>query len=386
MFKNEKTRIQIKGLNQERILNNIIKNYKIYNFSRINHQLSEFEIDFIHHKKLIKILQDGGLEVSILTHKGWLSRLGRYFKRYGIISAFVICFMFYILQYNYVLKIDIYGINRVSSKEIEAFLNDTLTSRNKAKIDTKNIEVLIKDNFKEVSSVSATIVGQSLVININETYLPEELQEGDAIVSQFDGIVTQINLIQGTLAVNEGDLVQKGDILVYPYIIDSEGEQRAILPQAEIYADVWISATETFYEYFIKNERTGKKIVKNEVFINNLLLYSNGEENSFAEYEMEERVICISKNNFLPIYRKTTLYYETVAIEHKENFENVKDGIVEKAREKALIFLEENEIIKEETYNLRECSGVYQIDYLITVNRNIGGNNGNQLRGCGTKI
>ncbi len=81
----------------------------------------------------------------------------------------------------------------------------------------------------------------------------------------------------------------------------------------------------------------------------------------------------------MPIYKKTTVYYETVAIEIKENFEDAKDRIIEKARQKTLIFLQENEIIKEENYNIRESGGIYQIDYLITVNRNIGGVNGNQL-------
>ena len=379
MFKNEKTRIQVKGLNQERIINSIIKDYKIYNFSRINHQLSEFEIDFIHHKKLIKILKDSGLEVKTLLHRGLISKLKTNLTRFGIISALVICFLVYLLQYSFILKIDIYGINKETSKEIETFLNNTLQSRNKSKIDTKNLEFMIKENFEEVSSVSVAFVGQSLVININETVLPEELKEGQPIVSQFDGLITKINLIQGTLAVNEGDLVKKGDILVYPYIIDSEGEECSILPQAEIFADIWLNESETFYEYLIKNERTGNKVVKNEVYINNLLLYSNRIENQFSDYEIEESKKCISKNNILPIYKKTTVYYETVAIEIKENFEDAKDRIIEKARQKTLIFLQENEIIKEENYNIRESGGIYQIDYLITVNRNIGGVNGDQL-------
>ncbi len=379
MFKNEKTRIQVKGLNQERIINSIIKDYKIYNFSRKNHQLSEFEIDFIHHKKLIKILKDSGLEVKTLLHRGLISKLKTNLTRFGIISALVICFLVYLLQYSFILKIDIYGINKETSKEIETFLNNTLQSRNKSKIDTKNLEFMIKENFEEVSSVSVAFVGQSLVININETVLPEELKEGQPIVSQFDGLITKINLIQGTLAVNEGDLVKKGDILVYPYIIDSEGEECSILPQAEIFADIWLNESETFYEYLIKNERTGNKVVKNEVYINNLLLYSNRIENQFSDYEIEESKKCISKNNILPIYKKTTVYYETVAIEIKENFEDAKDRIIEKARQKTLIFLQENEIIKEENYNIRESGGIYQIDYLITVNRNIGGVNGDQL-------
>ncbi len=379
MFKNEKTRIQVKGLNQERIINSIIKDYKIYNFSRKNHQLSEFEIDFIHQKKLIKILKDSGLEVKTLLHRGLISKLKTNLTRFGIISALVICFLVYLLQYSFILKIDIYGINKETSKEIETFLNNTLQSRNKSKIDIKNLEFMIKENFEEVSSVSVAFVGQSLVININETVLPEELKEGQPIVSQFDGLITKINLIQGTLAVNEGDLVKKGDILVYPYIIDSEGEECSILPQAEIFADIWLNESETFYEYLIKNERTGNKVVKNEVYINNLLLYSNRIENQFSDYEIEESKKCISKNNILPIYKKTTVYYETVAIEIKENFEDAKDRIIEKARQKTLIFLQENEIIKEENYNIRESGGIYQIDYLITVNRNIGGVNGDQL-------
>src|SRR5699024_8221798 len=94
-----------------------------------------------------------------------------------------------------------------------------------------------------------------------EAVLPEEMQGSfQPIVSDYDGMITHINLIQGTPNVKVGDIVQKGDVLVYPYVADGEGQVMPVLPRAEIKADVWLSENEVFYEYQIKQERTGRKI------------------------------------------------------------------------------------------------------------------------------
>lgn len=372
-MKKSRTRLRVKGLNQERAINNVVKNVKIFNFSRHKHDESDFEVEFGKSKLTKKLLEEEGLNVEIISHHGLASKLKDGIKRYGIIAALVICSLFYCLQYNFVLKIDVFGIDDEGQSRISQFVDENLSSRYKGKINTKKLEVLIKDNFEEISSVSIAIVGQSLIVNLNEAVLPDEMKEGNEIVSKFDGLITDINLVQGTLAVDVGDIVKKGDVLVYPYIIDSQGEQREVTPKADIFADVWLSESETFYDFYITTERTGKSFTMSEIYIGKLLLYSNSSQLPFTQYEQQSSIKAISKNNIFPLYRKKTTFYETVTKEVRQDFDEMKDKIVEKAREKTLIFLQENEIIKEENYTLQEGGGIHQIDYIITVNRNIGG-------------
>ncbi len=373
MYKKGKTHVQVKGLNQERTINNIVKKIKIYNYNRLEHNLCEFEVDYKNHKLLCKMLSDAGLEVTALSHFGLHSNFKKLAYSYGIVVALVFCSIFYCLQYAFVLKINVFGLDKKTSNEIVNFVDKNLNSRLKNSIDTKKIEVKVKDSFEEVSSISVAIVGQSLIININEAVLPDEMKEGEPIISQYDGIITDINLVQGTLLVDVGDIVQKGDILVEPYIIDAEGEKRVVTPKAEIYADIWFSGIENHYNHYFLTERTGRKKTKSEIFIGNLLLYSNASSQPYTEFEIEESKVCMTKNNILPLYRKMITYYETSTKEIEEDFFDVKEQIIEKARKKVLIFLHKNEIIKEENYTIREEDGFHQVEVVMTVNRNIGG-------------
>ena len=198
--------------------------------------------------------------------------------------------------------------------------------------------------------------------------------EGDfqPIISEYDGMITAINLVQGTLNVKVGDIVQKGEVLVYPYVSDGEGEVMPVLPRAEIKADVWLSENEVFYEYQIKEERTGRKIDCWTITLFGLEIYSNLSDNIFENYESEETSSYLTQNNLLPfIYNKIT-FYETKTIEIIRNFEQEKNEVFEKLRQKTLISVAENEIIKDEMVSVKQGGGVYYITLTLTVEKDIG--------------
>ena len=277
------------------------------------------------------------------------------------------------MQYSFVFKIEVWGCNQLSESEITTFVKKSLASNFKGNIDTQKLEILIRENFELVSSASVAIVGQSLIVNINEAILPEELYgEFEPIVSRYDGLVTEINLVQGTLNVKQGDIVQKGDVLVYPYIIDGDGEQHPVQPKAEIFADVWVESEDVFHEYKIVEERTGRKIECSQVTLFGLVIFSNTNENTFKSFESEKTSSYIAENNVLPlIYTKYT-FFETKTTEIIRNFEQEKDNLFENLRQKALIYLPENAIIKDEKTLVKEMAGVYYLSYIITTSLDIG--------------
>lgn len=371
-FKN-RTTIKIKGLNQERALNNLAKKVDIYNLKRKEQNIAEFEVDFRKRKQTLAIIKEQGLEILSISHKGFISSFGRLFSSYGLLIGIIISILFYCVQYNFIWKIEVWGTEEVESSEIIDFANKNLNSRFRFSIDTENLEIKLKDNFDQISSVSVAIVGQSLIINLNEATMPDEMEgEYQPIISEFDGMITQITLIQGTLNVKVGDIVQKGDILVYPYIIDSQGEQREVNPKATIMADIWHTASIHHYDYYIETKRTGRKIVNSEVLLLGLSIYQNKNDINFEQYETEEYIENLTHNLIIPFKLKKTIFYEVEIIEHIQPFEEVKDEKIEQARQKALIFLQENEIIINENYTIKEDIGCFVINYTITTNRNIG--------------
>lgn len=368
-----RTIIKIKGLNQEKTINLLSKKVKIYNFKREEQNIAQFEVDYSKGKETVSFLKSSGIEVTEIRHRGIKYHLKQLLTSYGLIFAIILSTVFYCLQYNLVLKIEVWGGEEISS-EVKDYTQRILPSRIKSQIDSTKIENQIKQNFGGISSVSVAIIGQSLIVNLNESVVPDEMKgEQEPIRATCDGIITKINLVQGTLNVNEGDIVKTGDILVYPYICDSQGQQRQVKAVAEIYADVFLTTNFTHYDYQIKTARTGNKVKTSCVVLGNLLIYDNSKPHNFVYFEVEESRSKLSQNNLIPFEVVEKTYYELETVEINRPFDQNKDEIIEQVREKTLIFLQENEIIINENVNIREEAGCHMIEYVITTNRNIGG-------------
>lgn len=373
MLKN-RTKIKVKGLNQERAINNLSKTIKIYNFSRKEHNVSEFEVDYNNSKHIKKMLEGQGLEVVSLKSRGPAFFIKEFFKRGGLIAGIIFALIFYILQYSFILKIEVWGGEASQCSLVKNFIEDNLDSKLKYNISTEELEILVRNNFDFVSSVSVAFVGQSIVVNLNPSLLPDEMGTGfSPLVSEYDGMITEINLIQGTLNCSVGDIVQKGDVLVYPYVTDSSGKVYEVEPKADITAQVWLSGQEIHYDYRILTYRTGKSKVQSQVLLGGLMIYSKTPDILFENYECEVYTKQLTKNLLLPFKLKKTIYYEIATEEIIEPFEEVKEEIISKARQKALIFSDKNDIIIDEKYTLSEGGGCHIVDYVVTVSKNIGG-------------
>ena len=369
-----KTTFKIKGLNQERYFNNISKSINIYNIKKEDDGISQFEVGYKDRKKTKQILEREGYQILSVTNHGILFNIKKILFRYGIVAGLIFCLLFYILQYNFILQIKVLGQPSEIQSLIKEYVQDNLKSSFKYNIDTKKIENSIKERFDEVSSVSVAIYGQTLLINYNPSTIPEQLQgEFDPIISQYDGMITDIELISGTLNVHVGDIVQKGDELVSPYIVDTDEEIRQVTPIAKITMDVWISESVAHYDYRLETRRTGNKVISSYVKLGELVIYSHEEENNFKEYELESYSRSLTKNLLLPFKLEKMVYYETQTDEIVEPFEEVKEEVIQKAREKTLIFLDKNAIIIDENYVIRDAGNVHNVIYTITTSVTLGG-------------
>lgn len=365
---------KVKGLNQERSFNNISKSINVYNLKKEENGISQFEVDYKNFKKTKKILNTNGFEIIFIKNQGFLFKFKSFLSRYGLIFGLIICTIFYILQYSFIFQIKVLGTPNEIKGEIHNFVEKNLNSYFKCNIDTKNIENIIKDEFEQVSSVSVAIVGQTLIINYNPSTLPDEMKgDFEPLVSNVNGIITNINLVSGTLNFSVGDIIQEGDILVSPYIIDTDGETREVMAKAQIDVNVWISESITHYDYRLQTERTGNKIVNNEIKIGSLTIYSYGQDNYFKDYEEECYTKSLTPNFLLPLKIERTIFYETVTKEIIQPFDEVREQIIEKARQKTLIFLDENAIILNENYTIKDAGDVHKVTYTITTSQTIGG-------------
>lgn len=367
-------RIRLKGLNQERTISNISKSCKLYNLNRIEKSISEVEVNSKDLKKVKAQLMSSGLEVEILKVSGIGQFIKRFLSFYGVIAAIVLSIGLYIFQYGYVWQIKVFGTEKLNDSEIVSFIEQNF-NKHKSQIETENVELLLKENFKRISAVSVAIVGQTLVVNIYETIYPIEMEgQFSPIYAEVDCKIISTDLIQGTLCVKVGDIVRRGEVLVQPFIIDSQGQKREVVPEAKIEAEVWLIGKAEHYDSYYKTERTGKKIECGKVKLFGLEIYNNCQENTFLQSECEENSVFLSKNQILPLIYEKTVYYETKTQLIEQSFEEVKIQKVEEAKQNALIYLQEKDIIKEEIANIKSLGGVTNLEYVVTVRRNIGVN------------
>ena len=366
-------KITIKALNQERIFNSLSKKIDILDIEKDIDQ-THFYIERKNKKMAKIILRQNNINVVSFQGVGVLEKLIAFFKSFGIIIGLAVMLCLYPLQYALILKVVVLGDERALKSQIECYTEEKLSSRLKWEIDTKELEKSLLKDFDEVSSVSVAIVGQSLVISVNQSENPSEMKDDFLpIKSEYDGRVEKITLVQGTMAVQEGEIVQKGQVLIYPYIIDSQGQKRECQPKAEIIASVWFEGKIVCYDRQIITKRTGRKQQKREIYLGNILLYESKNVDNFASFEEESVWQDLARNNLLPLKIKRTWLYETIEEEVFTDFSLIKDDVIQNAREKALIFLEKNEIIKEESYSIKEESGWHEVSFVLTVERNIGG-------------
>lgn len=373
-MKKSRVQLKIKGLNQERAINKLSKSVSLLKVDRQDKQVCVLEVSPKDIKKARKLLQEDNFEIVQVKDYGVYSIAKKLRSYYGVLAGLVLCFCAYFVQLGFVWQVKVYGNERLSTSEITQFIDDNLVSRYISKIDTKNLEIGLREQFKRISSVSVAVVGQSIVVNINEAVLPEEMGgDFEPLVSNFDCRITEIKLVQGTLNFKVGDIVRAGETLVEPYIIDSEGQLRAVKPMASIKADVWIESSSEHFDSYYQTSHSGKSIEMSEVYLFGVKVYSNVKPVTFKQYELEEELCDLNKNNLLPFKLRKLRYYETKTELIEQNFEEVKEQIISATREKALQNLQECEIIKEEDCTITEAGGVHIVRYVLTVNREIVG-------------
>ncbi len=369
-WKNQ-TKFKISGLNQEKLLNELSKSFTLSDIDRQSKNNTTFSCGFFEHKKVEKILKNKGVKVESVTHEGVFFLLKKALTSYGLIAALVVFSALFFLQNNFVVQYEVTGLDKLSKTEVVDFVKSNFPSK-KSALDTEAVEIGLIENFERVSFASCIIKGQTLVINIKEKLLPDEMYGGFApLVASEDGKITQINLISGTLRVKVGDIVKKGEVLVDPYTIDTSGQMKKVDAKAEILADVYFEGMANHYQHFIEVVRTGNVVVQNDITLFGLSIYNFKEENNFKMYEVETEDVDLIKNLFLPFKMRKTYIYELKENVIESNFEDVKEEIVAKAKEKALEKCGECDNIKDEFYTIRHLSGVTIVNFCIVIEQQL---------------
>lgn len=298
--------VWVKGYNLDQLLNKMYAG-GILCFSVERNQVNEMQFDIRAKdlKKLKPIIKNYEYK---LRPKGMANIKQFALKNLACLIMVPIGFALFFISSRYIWDIKIYGgDDALQSQALQILSDNDISVRKLNSCTTEEVEQILLNQLPNIAQVSCIKRGNTIVINISEklVYTPETFQP---IVAKYDGTITSFSLISGTMAVNIGDFVAKGDILVYPFTLDKSGEQVSVQPIAEVKAKAFIVGTSNLTSSELVLQRTGRECTISSISIFNRNLFSKNMQKPFDIYETN--VYNENVSSVLPIVRTTTTYYE----------------------------------------------------------------------------
>ncbi|MBQ8749389.1 MAG: sporulation protein YqfD [Clostridia bacterium] len=364
---------KIKGLNSERLINACLKdNIEILLLDKNNDNML-IECRWSQQKLIKKVLNN--YEILSTEYKGLCSLVYFLKKRFAFLIGLALSIILLILWQTHLWTFEITGLERLNKSEITKFLNEKgfFVGASLNGLDTEELSNALINEFDELSFVSIMQVGSSLVINVKEKTYDENLDESLMlpIVASFDGVVSKVDVYQGTALVKAGDVVKKGQVLIAPFVIVDD-EQKPIRARGNVEAQVFVKGQVLFNENQKQKVRSGKVAVKRSLNLFGMDFPTSSEEIKFKEYEIEKSSKIICKN--MPICFKIVeeKYYEIIETDVATNFEDEKELLIAKSRYLAYENLEASFEVESEQTDIVIAGDNYYITTYIKVNTNIG--------------
>ena len=207
--------ISIEGYFIERFINICIsKNILLWNMKRKKSSFLFTNIAIKDFKKIRQIAKTTKCHVKIEKKKGLPFLLHRYKKRKIFIGLLIAITLIIFGLSNFVWNIEITGENNISKEELLNELNQygLKTGILKTKVNTKEIINNIRLNRDDIAWIGMKIKGTNIIVEVVEAdKKPEIVNENEYcnIVSDKEGVITKINVQNGTALTKVGDIVTK---------------------------------------------------------------------------------------------------------------------------------------------------------------------------------
>ncbi len=327
--------------------------------------------------KLIGTVEKMGYTAEISSRHGLPFVLERYKSRYGIYLGIILGCMLLLFSTMRIWSVEITGNVTVPEQEIRAVLykhglgEGTFIPKIKAKILAH--EILL--DYRKLSSMAINVNGTVVTVDVIERTSKTEPEFKDDgiynLISDFDGIITNVQAHEGAPEVKVGQVVTKGQLLVNGFVKNRYGAYKAVAAKGYVYADV--TENKTVEVPFVKQGKkyTGRQDTKTEIYFIGypIKLYKS----PYPEYEYydawgSEEYLTVF-NLKLPIKISRTNYKEYTLEEYTLSKEQAKT----EAEKRFDLWIQnecEGEIVSI-TLAGEEKNNSYLLSARVVVNRNI---------------
>ncbi len=372
--------IKVESYYIERFINICIsKKIFLWNIKREKSSILYANIGIREYKKIRNIARKTKSKIKIEKKKGFLFFLHRYRKRKIFIGLLTLILLSLIVNSKFIWNIEIKGNEQIDSEEIiEELKREGLKiGTNKSKINVNSIINRIRLNRNDIAWIGINLKGTNAIIEIKESKMAPQIVNEDEfcnIVSNKTGIITKINVQNGTANVNEGEIVKPGDILVLGYLEGKYTGIRYVHAIANIEAKVWYSKKEKFYYNQQINVHTSATEEKYSLKINNFKINFYKTLSKFKNYDTinESKKIILFSNFYLPIEIIKTTNYEYEKQDKTYTEEELKRIGIERIEKELKEELKTEENIVNEQINTYGNMEYIEVEVIYEVLENIG--------------
>ena len=345
----------LKGYNIDNLLKILhSKKVTIFNLVRPKQNHVEFEILDKDVAKCKKYIQNYKIKETLSKIKAFPSIL---LSRLGVIIGASLSLVFYLVFGNFTWQINIFGNDKIDQSEIIHLLKENGVSCGKiVSLTNKEIESILLNKYDRIAQVSVIRHGTAIIINLSEKLVYKET-EYLPIKAKYSGIITDINLITGTVNVKVGDYVNIGDVLVLPFNLTADGGKVSVKPIAEIKGKIYITSIKKMERQEKVLQPTGRTIKEYHYKFRNKKLFSGKRKNSFDYFE-----VCMYNENIsglIPLNRDVFVYSEMQYVSVTRNFEKEKENLLASAINQAKSMLPTGEILNEKSFTFVQDNTLY---------------------------
>lgn len=212
--------IEVEGAFIERFIN-ICKSRKIllWNIKMEKGVLLYANIGIKDYRNIREIAKKTNTKIKIKKKCGIPFILNRYKKRRGLCIILVLIIIGLTILSNFIWNISVEGNENIASEDILRDLEEEglKIGKSKQNIKLNNIINNIRLKRNDIAWIGINIKGTNVRVEVKEKTIAPEIINKDEfcnIISDKEGMITKINVQDGTANVREGDIVRKGDILV----------------------------------------------------------------------------------------------------------------------------------------------------------------------------
>lgn len=311
-------KIKVEGLFLERFINICVsKKILLMDIKREKSTIMYANVRIADYKKLKQVARKTKSKIKIQRKKGLPFTIKKYRKRkiFGIL--FVVILALLIVSSNYIWNIEISGNVKITNQEILQSLEESglKVGLSKNDIDINAVISKIRLDREDIAWIGITVKGTNAIVKIKEAAkAPEVIDENKFcnIVANKTGMITKINVQNGTANVKVGDIVEEGDILVNGYLEGKYTGTRYVHGAATVEAKIWYTKKE---KAMLKQQipvQTGNEEKKYSI------KFKKNQINLFKTLSKFEKYDTINENKKIILFSNFYLPIEVVKITNKE--------------------------------------------------------------------